>query len=295
VNLLQYLFLEDFYTVGCRKIQNNAALPSDNKKGEYSFLKPTVNYWYADPFVLEKGGKTYIFVEAYNLWLAKGEIGVTLFENERFSPVKSIIVKEFHMSYPNVFEWNSKVYMIPETSAANQIQLYEATDFPYSWTLKKVLVDHIKVVDTSVLRTKGGKLIIYSKENCDNGEVLWFQLEDDLSARRIDVSRVAQERPGGNPIHLQNEIFRPLQDCQKCYGNRLLLYKMNSDFNKPEALAQIVDSNCISNIPNRKYNKVHTINRSDNYEVIDAHGDFIDKIKAFRKVFRKLRMLLTRD
>lgn len=185
--------------------------------------------------------------------------------------------------------------MIPETSAANQIQLYEATDFPYSWTLKKVLVDHIKVVDTSVLRTKGGKLIIYSKENCDNGKVLWFQLEDDLSVRRIDVSRVAQERPGGNPIHLQNEIFRPLQDCQKCYGNRLLLYKMSSDFNKPEALAQIVDSNCISNIPNRKYNKVHTINRSDNYEVIDAHGDFIDKIKAFRKVFRKLRMLLTWD
>ena len=218
---------------------------------------------------------------------------MALFENGRFSSVKSVIVKKFHMSYPNVFEWNSKVYMIPETSAANQIQLYEATNFPYSWALKKVLVENIKAVDTSVLRTKDGKLIIYSKENCDNGKVLWFQLEDDLSARRIDAGRAAQERPGGNPIYLHNEIIRPLQDCQKCYGNRLLLYKMNSNFNKPETLAQIVDSNCISNLPNRKYNKVHTINRSDNYEVIDAHGDFVDIIKVFRKAFRKIRMLLT--
>lgn len=291
VKLLQYLFLEDKYIVGCRELSTDDTLPSIDSKKKYHFLMPTANYWYADPFLFEKSEKTYVFVEAYNLWLAKGEIGVTLFENGRFTPVKSILRKDFHMSYPNIFEWNSKIYMIPETCAIHQIQLYEAIDFPYKWSLKKVLVDNVNAVDTSVLKTEEGKLLLYSKENYRNGRALWFLLEKDLSIKPINISGVSQERPGGNPINTQNGVIRPLQDCQKCYGRRLVLYKWTAD--GKETLAQVIDADCISNRPNQKYSKTHTLNRSKNYEVIDAHGDFVDPLKILRKVFRKMKMVLT--
>lgn len=291
MKLLQYLFSDDTYIVGCREISSDNTLPSTDRKKSYHFLMPTINYWYADPFLYEENEKVYVFVEAYNLWRAKGEIGVTFFENGFFSPVKSIIVNDFHMSYPNVFEWNSKKYMIPETSARHQIQLYEAIDFPYNWSLKKVLVDNIDAVDTSILKTCDGKLLLYSKENCEDGRVLWFSLEDDLSVHPINVSGMAQERPGGNPIYTDSGIIRPVQDCQECYGQRLLLYKQDNDGR--EALAQIIDADCILNRPCRKYTKTHTLNRSNNYEVIDVHGNCIDSIKILRKVFRKMKKLLT--
>lgn len=292
MKLFQYLFLEDRYIVGCRKISTDDTFPSADTKKSYHFLMPTANYWYADPFPYEKDGKIYIFVEAYNLWLAKGEIGVTLFENGQFTPVKSVLVKNFHMSYPNIFEWNSKIYMIPETCAMHQIQLYEAMDFPYNWSLKRVLVDNVNAVDTSVLKTRDGKLLLYSKENCRNGKVLWFLLDNDLSVQPININGVSQERPGGNPIYTQEGIVRPLQDCQKYYGRRLLLYKQNND--DRETLAQVIDADYILNRPNRKYSKTHTLNRSNNYEVIDAHGDFIDIIKILRKIFRKMKAALIR-
>lgn len=290
MKLLQYLFLEDRYVVGCRELSSDDTLPSIDSKKNYHFLMPTAKYWYADPFLFEKSEKTYVFVEAYNLWLAKGEIGVTLFENGRFTPVKSVLIKDFHMSYPNIFEWNSKIYMIPETCAIHQIQLYEAIDFPYKWSLKRVLVDNVNAVDTSVLKTEEGKLLLYSKENYRNGRVLWFLLEKDLSIKPINISGVAQERPGGNPIYTGAGIFRPLQDCQECYGKRLLLYK--TECGEKDHLAQIIDTNCFSNLPHQKYCKTHTLNRSSNYEVIDAHGDFVDITKILRKIFRKIKSVL---
>ena len=290
MKLLRDLFVEDYYVVGCRKLSINDTLPSVDRKKNYKNLMPTLNYWYADPFLYEKAGKTYVFVEAYNLWLAKGEIGVTVFENGRFSPVKSVLTKSFHLSYPNVFEWNSKIYMIPETCAVHQIQLYEAVDFPYAWSFKKVLVDNIYAVDTSILKTKDGKLLLYSKENCEGGKILWYLLENDLSAKPINISGAAQERPGGNPIYTGEAIFRPLQDCQGCYGKRLLLYITECD--EKDHLAQIIDTNCFSNLPHQKYCKTHTLNRSSNYEVIDAHGDFVDIIKILRKIFRKIKAVL---
>ena len=292
MKLLQYLFLEDSYIVGCRRIADDAELPSVESKKRYHYLFPTINCWYADPFLYEKGGRVYVFVEAYNLWFAKGSIGVAIFEKGKFSRVKLVLEKDFHMSYPNVFEIDGNIYMIPETCARRQIQLYEATEFPYKWSLKKVLVDDIDAVDTSIFMAHNGSLFLYTKENRDGGQLLWFELGEDFSVRPVDVPGMAQERPGGNPLYINNGILRPLQDGKACYGHRVLLYQSENENNSgdgKETLAQIVDTDCFFNLPQRRYKKTHTLNRSENYEVIDAHGDFIDVIKPLRKIFRKIR------
>ncbi len=43
-------------------------------------------------------------------------------------------------------------YMIPESSAKKDIQLYAATDFPLKWELKKILMDDVVAVDTTIYK-----------------------------------------------------------------------------------------------------------------------------------------------
>ncbi len=294
MNWVQYMFVEDKYTVGCREIINDNSLPSLQNKKHYSYLVPTLNYWYADPFVIEHNNQVYIFVEMYNMWLAKGEIGVALYKDGKFSPVKSVLRKPFHMSYPNVFEFCGTMYMIPETCAIHQLQLYEATDFPYVWSLKKVLIDNIDVVDTSIMKSADGRWLVYSKENKSGGRVLWFLLEKNFSLSPIVMRWDPRERPAGNPFSIAKSFFVPLQDCGNSYGERVLIYNKCSDImdeTEKEVLSHVVDVECFSNLPDLRYSKTHTLNRSENYEVVDVHGDFIDNIKIFRKAFRKIKQL----
>jgi|26BtaG_2_1085354.scaffolds.fasta_scaffold01111_5 hypothetical protein len=42
--------------------------------------------------------------------------------------------------------------MIPESSAKKDIQLYAATDFPLKWELKKILMDDVVAVDTTIYK-----------------------------------------------------------------------------------------------------------------------------------------------
>jgi hypothetical protein len=56
----------------------------------------------------------------------------------------------YHVSFPFVFAHDDRFYMIPESADNNQVELYCATDFPYEWTLQKVLFRG-KAVDTVVL------------------------------------------------------------------------------------------------------------------------------------------------
>ena len=62
--------------------------------------------------------------------------------------------------------------MIPETSETNEIRLYQATNFPIEWKLRKVLMKEVSAVDT----------IVFKKEK------LWFMLTNICSSGADDHS-----------------------------------------------------------------------------------------------------------
>ena len=56
-------------------------------------------------------------------------------DNERqcFSKFKNVLVEEFHLSYPVIFDFDGRKYMMPEANESNQLLLYECEQFPYKW------------------------------------------------------------------------------------------------------------------------------------------------------------------
>ena len=95
--------------------------------------------WLADPFLLERGGRHILLVEdfveargkAVISWLELGP------EGPRGDP-QTALEREYHLSYPFVFEWEDDVYMIPESTASRRVELYRAESFPDRWKLVRV-------------------------------------------------------------------------------------------------------------------------------------------------------------
>jgi hypothetical protein len=113
------------------------------------------NHFLADPFVVSRDGKHYCFVEDYDYKLSRA--GISLYELNQNEAVRygAIICEPFHMSYPYVFEYQSKFYMVPETSQNRDIRLYEAEDFPSKWKFIKAILKDIDAADTTIFEKDG--------------------------------------------------------------------------------------------------------------------------------------------
>ena len=94
----------------------------------------------ADPFMFHENNTWYMFFEVGNYTTGYSEIGLAT-SNDGFSwTYQQIVLSEhggsnpFDLAYPYVFKWDGTYYLIPETYSQNEVRLYEATNFPYSWT-----------------------------------------------------------------------------------------------------------------------------------------------------------------
>ena len=68
-----------------------------------------------------------------------------------YSNPTRILEKDYHMSYPFLFEHKNELYMIPETSKNKTIDLYKCVDFPEKWEFKLTLIKDIEAVDSTIL------------------------------------------------------------------------------------------------------------------------------------------------
>jgi len=118
---------------------------------EAQVIENPINCYLADPFTISNSSKNYCFVEEYSFKTSKGCISVY-----EINPTKAVhlgyaIEEPFHMSFPYLFTFEGKTYMLPETSANNDIRIYESVEFPLKWRLKKILMKDIFAVDSMIL------------------------------------------------------------------------------------------------------------------------------------------------
>lgn len=118
-------------------------------------LKNPPNHFLADPFVINVDGENFCFVEDYDYSLERGYIAAYKLSKEGAEKLGDAIIEPFHMSYPYIFEYQSKHYICPETSANKDIRIYECEKFPLEWKLKKTLMSNLSAVDTTIFEKDG--------------------------------------------------------------------------------------------------------------------------------------------
>jgi hypothetical protein len=109
----------------------------------------------ADPFLVEDAGKTYCFVEELSFSDWRGCISAYELRQAGAHRIGKVIVEPFHMSFPYLFRYEGRLYMVPETSENRDIRVYECLGLPDRWRLAASLMTGVQAVDTMLFERDG--------------------------------------------------------------------------------------------------------------------------------------------
>lgn len=294
--LLRKLFYEGVWSIGIY----NAKKPTDiyeninikNPVLEPKDITDTNARFIADPFIIKYNDTWYMFFEIYSDKKDKGVIGVATSKDCCIWEYKNIVLEEsFHLSYPYVFEYNNKMYMIPESGDANYIGVYEATDFPYGWKLNKKIIDGC-YRDSSIFRYNDMWWILTHNDKKDEESLCLFYSEDlcgDWKPHKkspVVTNNVKLSRPAGRVIVDDGKIYRYSQEGINYYGELVRcieITKLTIDDYEEKELKIIAKGSGEKG----KWNKdgVHNIDmyRDENQHWVVLDGQCIKKCKMRTK------------
>ena len=179
----------------------------------------------ADPFLLCRDGRWFMFFEVVNWRSWKGEIGLATSNDGLAWRYEQIVLAEpFHLSYPYVFEADDSIYMIPETSQAEAVRLYRATRFPTEWEYVGDLLQGHPFADASVVRHQS-RWWLFAETSGDRNDTLRLYHADALAGpwQEHPQSPVIQgdpenARPAGRIVAANGRLLRFAQNCRRAYG-----------------------------------------------------------------------------
>ena len=183
----------------------------------------------ADPFGIKRGDKITILCEEYDYRSDKGVISVIEFSNVFSHQVSGVMKLPVHMSYPYLLEREGEIYCIPETNRAQEVALYKAIEFPYSWVKECTLISNIVAVDPTIFQYQGLWWLTCTdvRHNHDT-DLLIFYAMDIMGPWKEHLqnpvkSDIRSARPAGTPFIQDGHLYRPAQDCSKVYGGRIMI------------------------------------------------------------------------
>jgi len=240
-------------------------------------IPPKDRYW-ADPHIIFKDKKYFIFIEEYLYKTQKGHISLfTMDESGIYSEPEVILDKPYHLSYPFIFEYENDYYMIPESCSNKTIELYKCVEFPNKWEFKMNLIEDIVAVDATILRHDNKWWMFANvRENYGSSahdELFLFYSNDLFSSKwkphvqNPIVSDCKSARPAGKIFSENGRLYRPSQNCSVRYGygfniNEIILLSENS---YAEKLVSRIEPNWDKDIVG-----THTFNRVNSLHIIDA-------------------------
>jgi hypothetical protein len=199
---------------------------------------PAVGWSWADPFPVEAGDAGYhVFLEVFDHAKQHGTIGVSrLTRGGAFEPPVTVLDAPYHLSYPFVFEWRGKWFMMPESSNAERIEVFAARRFPWDWTLESVLFNPLRAVDSTLVDVEGRWWLFTNVaahpavRNYD--ELYAFHGPTPFGPwtphRRNPVKSDARSaRAAGRFFWKGQTLFRPSQDASGRYGSAIAINRID--------------------------------------------------------------------
>jgi hypothetical protein len=199
-------------------------------------LVPPHDRDWADPFIVERHGRSYIFFEEFPYLTGKGHISMLEIgaDGEPGVPRRAL-VRPYHLSYPFIFSWNGELYMLPETAQNGTVELYRCEEFPDRWTLHTVLLEGIHAVDATLLRQpdRWWLFVNVAEPGADpNEELHLYWSETPLGPWRPHAANPvisdARRARGAGPLYRRDGLlYRPSQDCSHAYGHAVSINRVD--------------------------------------------------------------------
>jgi hypothetical protein len=257
-------------------LQRKAEMPNVNSDHGFRILRSPRDRFYADPFLIDRDGRSYLFFEDYRFASEKGVISCCEVDAEgNCGEPRVVLEREYHLSYPFLFTWQGELYMIPETRDNGTIEMYRASEFPHSWVHEAVLIPAVAAADSTLLyyHDKWWLFTAGVLDHASPDETLFLFFANSplgpWTAHRKNpiVSDARHARPAGCLYIDNGQLIRPGQDCSEGYGYAAHLHRVDvlSETDYQETLVTSITPDWI-----RGSRGIHTFNQSAQFRVIDC-------------------------
>ncbi|MCU0654127.1 MAG: hypothetical protein MUF64_02170 [Polyangiaceae bacterium] len=187
---------------------------------------PSPELFWADPFAIERGGGRWIFFEEFDARQGRGRIAY-LRIGARAEVLEHGVALErpYHLSFPGLFEHDGALFMLPETGAAGELQLFRCEQFPARWGLVRAWPFAPALVDPVLFEHEGRTWLLASPRGSTNELLLFFKdgplLDGAWTPHPLNpvVTDVRWARPAGQPFRDGDSWVRPAQNCSHRYGH----------------------------------------------------------------------------
>ena len=257
-----------------------AGIRSNKEPLSWDKLKPIIppsGAFWADPFLVHKESRTYIFFEEFIHKTGLGRIAyLEIGRDGTIGASHPVLEKPYHLSYPFIFEYSGEFYMIPETAQQRAIDMYRCTRFPDQWVYHKTIMRDLRAVDATLIEHDG--LWWMFVNIAGEGGSTWDELHlfyaesplsDEWTPHLLNpvISDVRYARPAGHIFYRDGDLMRPSQDSSLRYGYALNLNRITklTTTEYEEELLERLEPPDEGDIL-----AVHTHNFSGNLTVVDA-------------------------
>jgi len=192
--------------------------------------------FYADPFLVEDGARLWLFFEDAELASGKGLIRCAeVLADGSLGESRVVLERDYHLSYPFVFRCRGGWFMLPETHQHGTVELWRADEFPWRWSLEKILLHGVLAVDPTLVEHEG-RLWLFANVSELGGSMndeLFLFSADSLHGewrphpRNPVVSDVRYARPAGPFFREGGRLYRPGQDCSGDYGSAFWIHRVD--------------------------------------------------------------------
>lgn len=247
-------------------------------EAEFRIVPDDGKRFFADPILLDHEGRTWLFCEEFPYATRRGVISVAeVGADGSVGPMRPVLERPYHLSYPFVFEDGGKFWMIPESASNKTVDLYVATDFPHSWRFVRHLLEGVAAHDTTLMRHDGRYILFTTtlhrkSTSWDNLSVYEADSLDGPFTQRSSGSlliNARQSRSAGAILERRGELIRPAQDCSERYGGAISLNRI--DCSRLPILQQTEVGTIAVTSPSHLTGP-HTYSRSAKFEAVDVNG-----------------------
>jgi hypothetical protein len=200
-------------------------------------LTPPVGMDWADPFIVEKDGRHYLFFEELPVKSKKAHISYLELDQITEKPMAvKVLEEDHHLSYPFVFEHDGQYYMLPEAATSKQLWLYRCEEFPVKWKKYSLLLKDVAVYDPTILFHEGYWYLFGTQkplEGSSADQYLYLYLSKDLFSDdwqphpQNPLTRdVRGARPAGRIFEYEGKLIRPSQIGAPKYGYGIRFHKI---------------------------------------------------------------------
>lgn len=185
--------------------------------------------WFADPFILDvKDNKLFLLVEEWMRKENKSRIAKLTINLEDFSLESTIPVLEMDkvLSFPAIYRKNGKIYIYPEMSENGVSKIFEY-DTEHNSCISSEILSQRKVIDGVMTDLFGETLLFGTEKPNSNGKSLNVYRKSTDGFEQSDIIHFSENiaRMAGNFFSYEGNIYRPTQDCNKTYGNGVVIQR----------------------------------------------------------------------